>query len=174
MGDQSCTEGQGDCDSDSECSGSLTCGEDNCRDFNPDAEPSADCCINSDGGTGHCPYTDKNTYCEDWAKLGYCTDTYADYMALNCEKSCKCSGSAYDCEEVGWNYQGRVGARVVTGVEGWTQCLQHCREDSGCRYWVWNNAGAGVYAHGCALMTRYSNKAADTNTVAGPKTCNST
>jgi len=40
-----CTRGQGDCDTDSECSGSLVCGSDNCKDFNPNAESEADCCI---------------------------------------------------------------------------------------------------------------------------------
>merc|ERR1711962_1898217 len=46
-----CTFGQGDCDKDTECSGSLVCGKDNCRDFNSKAEPSYDCCTNVvDGG----------------------------------------------------------------------------------------------------------------------------
>merc|ERR1711962_1262283 len=41
-----CTFGQGDCDKDTECSGSLVCGKDNCRDFNSKADPSYDCCTN--------------------------------------------------------------------------------------------------------------------------------
>merc|ERR1711892_348874 len=40
-----CSLGQGDCDSDSECANSLICGPDNCGDFNPYAESTADCCI---------------------------------------------------------------------------------------------------------------------------------
>ena len=40
-----CSLGQGDCDSDSECSGSLICGLNNCRDFHANASFVADCCI---------------------------------------------------------------------------------------------------------------------------------
>ena len=40
-----CSVGQGDRDSDYECQDSLKCGSDNCRDFNPNAEEIADCCI---------------------------------------------------------------------------------------------------------------------------------
>merc|ERR1712106_63632 len=48
-----CSLGQGDCDSDAECANSLICGPDNCRDFHPNAESSADCCILPAGnGTG--------------------------------------------------------------------------------------------------------------------------
>lgn len=42
--DEICSEGQGDCDSDSECAFGLTCGYDNCREFHPNAELHADCC----------------------------------------------------------------------------------------------------------------------------------
>ena len=42
-----CSIGQGDCDSDAECSNSLKCGKDNCRDFNPSAIQVADCCVES-------------------------------------------------------------------------------------------------------------------------------
>merc|ERR1711962_1122372 len=41
-----CTFGQGDCDKDTECSGSLVCGKDNCKDFNSKAHSSYDCCTN--------------------------------------------------------------------------------------------------------------------------------
>jgi len=40
-----CLEGQGDCDTDNDCADGLICGTDNCRDFDPDAELRADCCI---------------------------------------------------------------------------------------------------------------------------------
>eukprot|EP00092_Neocalanus_flemingeri_P056790 GFUD01067371.1.p1 GENE.GFUD01067371.1~~GFUD01067371.1.p1 ORF type:complete len:257 (-),score=47.34 GFUD01067371.1:217-987(-) len=40
-----CTAGHGDCDSDAQCAGSLTCGQDNCKDFNSGAHRQADCCI---------------------------------------------------------------------------------------------------------------------------------
>ena len=45
-----CTAGHGDCDSDSQCAGSLQCGRDNCKDFNPAAQVMADCCIGVAGG----------------------------------------------------------------------------------------------------------------------------
>lgn len=41
----SCSLGQGDCDRDTDCSGDLVCGTDNCRDFNSQAYANADCCI---------------------------------------------------------------------------------------------------------------------------------
>ena len=40
-----CTNGQGDCDSHSECADHHLCGENNCRDFWSQAIASADCCI---------------------------------------------------------------------------------------------------------------------------------
>ena len=39
-----CNQGEGDCDSDSECAEGLKCGLDNCRVFNPSAQVDADCC----------------------------------------------------------------------------------------------------------------------------------
>ena len=39
-----CDEGQGDCDSDSQCKGSLQCGTHNCKNYHDIAEPTADCC----------------------------------------------------------------------------------------------------------------------------------
>ena len=39
-----CTEGQGDCDSDAGCAGSLVCGRNNCRVYHQDASPKDDCC----------------------------------------------------------------------------------------------------------------------------------
>ena len=55
-----CKEKGGDCDNDAECEGSLVCGTNNCRDFQPDAEESYDCCVkpvqlcNGVEGTGNC------------------------------------------------------------------------------------------------------------------------
>jgi len=40
----SCTLGQGDCDTDTDCHGNLVCGDDNCRQFNSHAHRYADCC----------------------------------------------------------------------------------------------------------------------------------
>ena len=40
-----CSLGQGDCDKNSECSGSLVCGTNNCRDFHANALAYADCCM---------------------------------------------------------------------------------------------------------------------------------
>merc|ERR1719394_480532 len=47
-----CKLGQGDCDSDKECIGSLVCGTDNCQNFTAQALNDADCCTNP--GPGRC------------------------------------------------------------------------------------------------------------------------
>jgi len=39
-----CSEGQGDCDFDNDCATGLTCGVNNCREFNLNAQERADCC----------------------------------------------------------------------------------------------------------------------------------
>ena len=39
-----CNEGEGDCDLDSQCTGDLVCGTDNCRLWNPNAIADFDCC----------------------------------------------------------------------------------------------------------------------------------
>ena len=36
--------GKGDCDKNEDCEGSLVCGTDNCRKYNPSAMATADCC----------------------------------------------------------------------------------------------------------------------------------
>jgi len=167
-----CQKGQGDCDNDSECAGDLVCGEDNCRDFHQGAKRTADCCTEpDDGGTDECAYTDSHANCEAWAKEGYCSDSrYGAYMAKNCKASCECS-ETYSCQEVGINYQERMGSRVKPGIESWQRCQKLCLDDANCWFWVWNHEGAGVYAFNCALMAAYGNKANDQNTIAGPKTC---
>ena len=45
--DKPCGVGGGDCDNDNECQAGLTCGTDNCQDFHPEAQSSADCCFGS-------------------------------------------------------------------------------------------------------------------------------
>lgn len=121
---------------------------------------------------GQCPYTDNKNDCPGWASLGYCVQgqEYAGFMEKNCAKSCKCPGG-YNCQEVGVNYQDRVRATVMTDVSSWEGCRQLCADRSSCTAWVWNNSGAGVYKHRCAVMAGYGKKAADVNTVAGPKNC---
>ena len=55
-----CGAGEGDCDSDDECSGDLVCGKDNCKDFGDSADSTKDCCKeveeenSDDSGTGGC------------------------------------------------------------------------------------------------------------------------
>ena len=39
-----CKEGEGDCDADSQCTGNLVCGKDNCKKWNPAAHALFDCC----------------------------------------------------------------------------------------------------------------------------------
>ena len=45
-----CDIGEGDCEvGKGECAAGLICGTDNCRDFRPNAEATADCCIRRPG-----------------------------------------------------------------------------------------------------------------------------
>ena len=41
--------GEGDCDTDTDCAGTLVCGNDNCIDTNPDALIANDCCMSPTG-----------------------------------------------------------------------------------------------------------------------------
>jgi len=43
-----CDEGRGDCDYDRDCKMGLICGENNCKDFDSQAHPYADCCVPGD------------------------------------------------------------------------------------------------------------------------------
>ena len=169
--DNKCAKGEGDCDSDSECAAGLTCGKDNCREFEPAALRTADCCTDAkEPEPTECQFTDKDAGCPAWAKEGFCIGQYSPWMDENCGKSCKCS-TTYNCQEVGINYQARTGSRVKSGVQSWSKCLSLCVEDANCQHWVWNHKGAGAYAFNCALMAGFGKKATDENTVAGPKTC---
>merc|ERR1712080_121633 len=150
------------------------CGKDNCRTFSNYAEATADCCMVSGGGGGGCAFTDNNEFCAEWAKAGYCSNTeYAEYMNTNCGKSCKCgtTTTSYNCQETGVNYRARVDNQVFTDITSWEACRTLCAGNTNCNYWVWAGAGAGAYANRCGIMTSYGNKAADPNTVAGPKAC---
>jgi len=40
-----------------------------------------------------CSCVDKQASCEDWARRGYCTGSYASYMEANCKESCGLCGS---------------------------------------------------------------------------------
>ena len=42
--DNTCGEGEGDCDENNDCTGDLICGNNNCRQWNPSAPESHDCC----------------------------------------------------------------------------------------------------------------------------------
>ena len=42
-------DGHGDCDIVDDCNGSMTCGKNNCRRYNPLAEADADCCQSGKG-----------------------------------------------------------------------------------------------------------------------------
>jgi len=68
-----CSEGQGDCDTDSDCTTGLTCGKDNCRSFHPNASPTADCCYDKPGIGAH----------DDWSY---------------CSSSRRCSEGQGDCD----------------------------------------------------------------------------
>ena len=73
-----CGAGEGDCDSDDECSGDLLCGRDNCKDFGDNEDSTKDCCYevdtssddddDDDSGTGGCPGCVGNDQGGDWQK----------------------------------------------------------------------------------------------------------
>lgn len=99
-----CKEQGGDCDDDKECEGSLVCGTNNCRDFNPSAEETYDCCVrpiqkcNGEEGTGCC-CTAENP-CElgggDCDKDSECSgDLVCGYN--NCRDFHQNAGSTHDC-----------------------------------------------------------------------------
>merc|ERR1711937_784973 len=64
-----CGEGEGDCDSDSECQSGLVCGTDNCQSFIPGAHYQADCCAkpavatNCDGSSSAWSCCSANSKC---------------------------------------------------------------------------------------------------------------
>ena len=45
--DNTCGEGEGDCDKNEDCDGDLICGTNNCRKWNPAAPAAHDCCQKS-------------------------------------------------------------------------------------------------------------------------------
>ena len=45
--DNTCREGEGDCDKNEDCDGDLICGTNNCRKWNPAAPATHDCCQKS-------------------------------------------------------------------------------------------------------------------------------
>merc|ERR1719383_1291500 len=76
-----CKLGQGDCDSDKDCSGSLVCGTDNCQDFTAQALNSTDCCMELVGFGGP----------KDWS---YCTASAPCKLGQgDCDSDKDCSGS---------------------------------------------------------------------------------
>merc|ERR1712126_111377 len=122
---------------------------------------------------------DNHLRCGEWAVGGECTRN-PSYMNVACRASCGICGTASlvqsqalekVCEEEDTNYQGRVGSSVVPGVQTWPECSALCDVKEGCKAWSWVREGTGSYALNCALMEGFSNRAADTNTVAGPKGC---
>ena len=71
------------------------------------------------------PCEDKNQYCPDWARKGYCKGQHEDYMEENCEKSCnKCGpdpGPDPDCQDEGqycgaWAQAGYCNLQSVIAV----------------------------------------------------------
>merc|ERR550525_1394397 len=80
-----CGVGQGDCDHNSQCQGSLVCGRDNCRDWNPAAEQLADCCMvdpllntTASNGTGSC---------QDW---DFCIHNSCQEGQGDCDTDAQC------------------------------------------------------------------------------------
>jgi hypothetical protein len=60
MPSRRCSEGQGDCDRDNDCASGLTCGNNNCRNFHPNAASHTDCCYDKPGIGA----SDDGSYCK--------------------------------------------------------------------------------------------------------------
>jgi len=80
-----CNAGDGDCDNDEDCVGSLVCGKDNCPWGDQD-----DCCHKAGGE--ECKDVQKVATCEYYKELGYCTESFVGFMKRNCCKTCKEKG----------------------------------------------------------------------------------
>eukprot|EP00092_Neocalanus_flemingeri_P005011 GFUD01005388.1.p1 GENE.GFUD01005388.1~~GFUD01005388.1.p1 ORF type:complete len:490 (-),score=75.79 GFUD01005388.1:64-1533(-) len=135
-----CTAGHGDCDSDAQCAGSLTCGQDNCKDFNSAAHRLADCCIGGSGGVGSS---------SDWS---YCsTSNVCSLGQGDCDSDSQCSGSLVcgnnNCRDFHPNAQSNADCCIAATAAGtgsnsdWSYCstsnmcsLQQgdCDSDSQC------------------------------------------
>jgi len=135
-----CKEKGGDCDNDAECEGSLVCGTNNCRDFQPDAEESYDCCVkpvqlcNGMEGTGNCCTgenpcdlgggdCDSDTDCSGNLVCGYnnCRDFHAN------------AGETYDCcmnpkVDGGWSVWGSWSTCTKTRAR---QCTNPAPDNGG-------------------------------------------
>jgi len=86
-----CNLGEGDCDTDQQCAGSLVCGTDNCPWGDED-----DCCkIDTIG----CKNINTTANCEVWKELGYCKKYYVGFMKKNCCKTCREKGIKDTWEE---------------------------------------------------------------------------
>jgi len=106
--DAPCKEKGGDCDDDQDCEGSLICGYNNCKEFNPDAEETYDCCIrpeqkcNGEEGTGSCCTEDKPCElgggdCDDDSECS--GDLVCGYN--NCRDFHPNAGPTHDCCKTG-------------------------------------------------------------------------
>merc|ERR1711915_674333 len=80
-----CGKGGGDCDSDNDCEAGLKCGTNNCKSFNPSADPTNDCCYDSKDCNG--------SYGEDYCRTSTnkCGKGGGDCDSDNdCEAGLKC------------------------------------------------------------------------------------
>ena len=85
---QICAEGYGDCDSDSQCAGSLICGKDNAQQFNPAFPSNGDICVKKPSSSSSSSSSAK----WDWSlcKKQKCTAGMGDCDKGQCAPGYKC------------------------------------------------------------------------------------
>jgi len=126
--DNLCGEGQGDCDSDAECDGTLVCGNNNCHYFASDVASGKDCCRDPAAG-------DWNWCSADYG-YGLCGDGEGD-----CDSDDQCEGSLVcgtdNCadmnQDADWAYSNKDCCKeAVTNTN--SGCTGNCAGNSGGAY----------------------------------------
>lgn len=83
-----------------------------------------------------------SSQCPSWANAGYCSQSYVQFMADNCKKSCNLCGNSKMCEMK----PGVIYVQDNIGTMSRQQCRQECNSRSGCQFWTWaeNTRGCGI------------------------------
>ena len=69
------------------------------------------------------------------------------------------------------NLLGRVGEIVNNNVYSWEACSIMCKNRSGCKYWIWTHAQAGIWANQCRTLLDATSMGTDGNCVSGNSQC---